>query len=238
MNILIAIILLSIVTGIIGVPTTTLEKTHEGTPAYEAGIRGGDEIIAVNSQNVDNWQDILAEINKQEAGTQFDITVLRDNQRLDYPVTPKFDEQQKRYLVGIESKLNHNPLMALKNGITMTWEMIGAIFDALKQLFSSKDFVQNVSGPVGIVNMVSDTNTYGVLYFIYLVALISVNVALFNLLPLPALDGGRILFVFIRLITGKTITDEMEGKVHAIGMALLLGLFVFVTWNDIVRLLK
>ena len=110
--------------------------------------------------------------------------------------------------------------------------------DAFKQLFASGDFVNQVSGPVGIVSAVSETTTYGGVYYVYLVALISLNLAFINLLPFPALDGGRIIFVIIRLITGKAITDKMEGTVHMIGMICLLGLFVFVTWNDITRLFQ
>jgi len=85
--------------------------------------------------------------------------------------------------------------------------------------------------------MVSDTNTYGWYYFASLLALMSINLAIINLLPLPALDGGRILFVIIRKITGKMISDDLEGKIHAIGMMMLFALMIFATWNDITRLL-
>ncbi len=238
MNIVIAAVLLSVVAGISGTPTATVGNVQKDMPAYEAGLRAGDEVVCINGKSVKTWQDIIKELNSEDAGKSIEITVSRDGKNMECTVVPQFNEEQQRYLVGIESKLDHNPLLAVKNGCVMTKEMTGAIFDALKQLFASRDFAENVSGPVGIVSMVSDTSTYGIMYFMYLVALISINVALFNLLPFPALDGGRILFVFIRLITGKAITDEMEGKVHALGMALLLGLFVFATWNDIVRLLK
>lgn len=97
----------------------------------------------------------------------------------------------------------------------------------------SKD---DISGPVGIVSLVGDTKDYGFTYFLYLTALISLNIAIINLLPLPALDGGRIIFVIIRGITGNMISDDLEGKVHTAGMLLLLLLFLLITWNDIVRL--
>ena len=84
----------------------------------------------------------------------------------------------------------------------------------------------------------SQSESYGLYYFFYLLAFISINLAVINMLPLPALDGGRIVFVIIRAITGKKITDSMEATVHAAGMILLLGLMVFVTWNDIVRLFQ
>ena len=88
---------------------------------------------------------------------------------------------------------------------------------------------------MGIVYAVNDTAQYGFVYLLYLTALISLNLAIVNMLPLPALDGGRLLFIIVRKITGKAITDEMEGKVHFIGIMLLFALMIYVTWNDIVR---
>ncbi len=110
------------------------------------------------------------------------------------------------------------------------------MFDALKQLVTGDSSTEDIAGPVGIVSMVSETTTYGMLYFGYLLALMSLNLAIINILPFPALDGGRILFVIIRKITGKMISDQMEGRIHAAGMVLLFGFMIFVTWNDITRL--
>ncbi len=83
--------------------------------------------------------------------------------------------------------------------------------------------------------MVDQSISYGFMYFLYFMSLISLNLAIVNMLPLPALDGGRLLFIIVRKITGKAITDDMEGKIHFIGIMLLLLLMVYVTWNDIVR---
>jgi regulator of sigma E protease len=84
--------------------------------------------------------------------------------------------------------------------------------------------------------MAGDTTQYGWTYFVFLVALMSLNLAVINMLPLPALDGGRLLFVLIRKVTGKMISDDLEGKIHGIGMVLLFALMIFVTWNDVARL--
>ena len=107
--------------------------------------------------------------------------------------------------------------------------------DTFRQLFTGDVSVKELSGPVGIVYAVNDTAQYGFVYLLYLTALISLNLAIVNMLPLPALDGGRLLFIIVRKITGKAITDEMEGKVHFIGIMLLFALMIYVTWNDIVR---
>ncbi|MEG0157635.1 MAG: site-2 protease family protein, partial [Anaerovoracaceae bacterium] len=92
-----------------------------------------------------------------------------------------------------------------------------------------------LTGPVGIVYMVNETSKAGAMSFLYLMALISLNLGIVNMLPLPALDGGRLLFIIIRKFTGKAITDEMEGKIQMFGMLLLFALMIYVTWNDIWR---
>ena len=133
--------------------------------------------------------------------------------------------------------MTHSPLAAVKGGVQSTWNMIKVMFQSLKMLITGDVPATEIAGPVGMVQMVSDTNTYGWYYFASLLALMSINLAIINLLPLPALDGGRILFVIIRKITGKMISDDLEGKIHAIGMMMLFALMIFATWNDIARLL-
>jgi hypothetical protein len=115
----------------------------------------------------------------------------------------------------------------------MSWGMTTSLFDALHQIFTGKVGANDLSGPVGMVSLVHQTSDRGPYFFLYLLSFVSLNLAIFNMLPFPALDGGRILFVIIRLITGKAITDRMEAVVHTAGMILLLLLMVFVTQNDI-----
>ena len=107
--------------------------------------------------------------------------------------------------------------------------------DIFKQLFTGDVSADELSGPVGIVAVVNDTASLGFVYIAYLTALISLNLAIVNMLPFPALDGGRLVFIVIRKITGKAITDEIEGKVHFVGIMLLFALMIYVTWNDIMR---
>jgi len=235
MNIVIAIVVLSIALGISGSTTTTLETVQEGGPAYTAGIQGGDEIIAVNEQEVKSWSDVSAYISGSSASV--DVTVLRDGEELIIrDITPEQTEDG-RWVIGITSKVTHSPLAAVKNGVQSTWNMTMMMFQSLKMLITGDVPASEIAGPVGMVQMVSDTNTYGWYYFASLLALMSINLAIINLLPLPALDGGRILFVIIRKITGKMISDDLEGRIHAIGMMLLFALMIFATWNDITRLL-
>ena len=126
-------------------------------------------------------------------------------------------------------------LTAVKVGTVNTWNMTKMMGLTIKQLFTGEVSAKDLTGPVGIVYAVNDTAKYGFVYLLYLTALISLNLAIVNMLPLPALDGGRFLFILIRKITGRAITDEMEGKVHFVGIMLLFALMIYVTWNDIVR---
>ena len=131
--------------------------------------------------------------------------------------------------------MEHSILPAISTGIKSTGQMTVMMVDIIKQLFTGDVSVSELSGPVGIVYAVNDTAKAGVIYVVYLAALLSLNLAIMNMLPFPALDGGRLLFLLIRKITGKRVTDEMEGKIHFVGIMLLMLLMVYVTWNDIVR---
>lgn len=237
MNVLIAVLALTIISAVYGMTTTVIDEVSGGSPAMEAGIEVGDQVLAVGGERVESWSDVGTYIaEKIESDGSVQITVAGDSGERTVTVLP--EETDGRLTVGITCKVSHNVFRALVNGASGAWDMTVMMVDAFKQLFSSGDFVNQVSGPVGIVSAVSETTTYGGVYYVYLVALISLNLAFINLLPFPALDGGRIIFVIIRLITGKAITDKMEGTVHMIGMMCLLGLFVFVTWNDITRLFQ
>ena len=236
MNIFIAFIALSIVAGVGGIISNTLAGVTEGGPAYNAGIRGGDTIVAVEEIETDSWADVIDALDlKLSDGSPITVTVKRSGQRESFLVTPEKNSDGE-YKIGIEASIVHNPAAAIKNGAKATVDLFGALFSSLKELFKSENVMEQVSGPIGMVQIVSETTSYGGLYFVYLVAIISLNLALFNLLPFPALDGGRIIFVIIRLITGKAISDSIEGKVHAIGMVLLIAFAIFVAGNDILKL--
>lgn len=233
MNVFIAIVVLSITMGIIGSATTTIEEVQPESPAYTAGIQAGDEVAAVDGQNVDEWSDLSEFVGT--SGDEIDVTVKREGESLTLKIKPMLTEGG-RYIIGVTAKVTHNPVIAVKNGLASTWNMTVMMLESLKMLITGDVPASEIAGPVGIVTMVSDTTTYGWYYFASLIALMSINLALINLLPFPALDGGRILFVIIRKITGKMISDDLEGRIHTVGMLLLFALMIFATWNDIVRL--
>lgn len=233
MNVLIAILVLSILIGKNGVPTTTIAEVTANGPAYEVGIKGGDRIISIDNVQIEEWKDINEMVGKQEESLT--ISVERDNKLIDYDVIP-VKYKDGRMILGITSQVTKNPFICIKEGGRATWNLTKGMYDALGQLFTAKASPKDLAGPIGIISLVNDTKNNGLSYFGYLTALISINLAIVNMLPFPALDGGRILFVIIRKVTGKMISDDLEGKIHMIGMALLLALMLFATWNDITRL--
>lgn len=189
--------------------------------------------MSVNETDIESWSQVGEAIGASPENVA--ITVERDGKAVTMDVIPKKTEDG-RYVIGITAKVSHNPAKALVNGVKSTWSMTIMMFQSLYMLISGDVPASDIAGPVGIVSMVSDTTSYGWYYFVSLVALMSINLAIINLLPFPALDGGRILFVLIRKVTGKMISDDLEGKIHMIGMVLLLVLMIFATGNDIVRL--
>ena len=206
----------------------------DDSPAYEAGIQTGDRIVDINGSGIDDWNDILAIIGESKQDTA-EITVLRDGREVSLTSEMEYDEEAGRYKIGITPQIEHNAISAVGSGLKNTKDMTVMMYDIIKKLITGQVSAKELSGPVGIVYAVNDTAKAGVIYVVYLSALLSLNLAIMNMLPFPALDGGRLLFLIIRKITGKRVTDEMEGKIHFIGIVLLMMLMVYVTWNDIVR---
>ncbi len=234
MNLVTAVVLMIIIACWSGQATTVIDQVLDDSPAYEAGIQTGDEIISVDGEDIGAWNDILTAIgDKKDEPVQ--ITLIRDGREMSVTATAEYDEESGRAKIGITPEIRHNIIAGFGTGLKNTGKMTVMMYDTIRQLITGDVSVKELSGPVGIVYAVNDTAKAGVIYVVYLSALLSLNLAIMNMLPLPALDGGRLLFLLIRKITGKRVTDEMEGRIHFIGIVLLMLLMVFVTWNDIVK---
>lgn len=242
MNIICAILIMSLIIGIMGFTTTVVGEVAADMPAKAAGILEGDKLLKIDDTEIEQWTDVSKALQASD-GKEIVVTLERDKQVETVSVVPQLTEgvdaqgnPAHGYVLGVTCKISHNPLMAIVDGAQSTWNMVKMMFSALGQLFSGQAGVDELSGPVGMINMVSQTEEYGFWYYGFLTALICVNLAIINLLPLPALDGGRIIFVIYTMITGKTVSEKVEGTIHMVGMALLLALMVFVTMNDITRI--
>ena len=233
MNLVCAFLILTLTIGIMGFTTTTLGEVSG--PAKDAGLLAGDKIVSINDENIKTWNDVISIIG-ENGENDVNISVKRNGEINEYVVTPNYVEEENRYIIGIVTKKGHNPILAIKSGFVSTWNVIKLMFQSLDMIFSGQATMDDISGPVGIVQMVGETANYGFYYYATLIALICVNLAVINLLPLPALDGGRIIFVLYSWITGKKVSQKVEGTVHLIGICLLLALAVIITFNDIGRI--
>ena len=234
MNLLTAVVLMIVIAFVVGQATTTVNEVLDDSPAYRAGMMSGDRIVEVDGTAVDEWNDVITYIGESSRDTA-DIVVERDGAQHTLTAALEYDKESGRNKIGITPEMKHSVAGSVGSGMKNTWNMTVMMYKVIKQLFTGDVSVSELSGPVGIVYAVNQSAKAGVIYVVYLASLLSLNLAIMNMLPFPALDGGRLLFLLIRKITGKRITDAIEGKIHFIGIILLMVLMVYVTWNDIVK---
>ena len=226
-----------------GVPTTTVDSVLPQAPAAEF-LQPGDRVVEVNGQQTN----ILLDINfamQSNGSKEIEITVKRDGERVTgkvKPYTDTYSDGTVRYAVGFSGRVETlNFFNVLRESFYQTVWNGKIVFVSLGMLISGQAGVNEVSGPVGVVSVMNEAakpgGLLGLINILSIASLISVNIGIMNLLPLPALDGGRILFVLVEAVRRKPIPPEKEGIVHAAGMILLIGLMVFATWNDIMKLI-
>ena len=234
MNFVLAIIVLSIVSFNTGMPTTTIEGTTENSPAESAGIVEGDKINSINGVNVDSWEDIVKEISNKKNNEELKINLSRNNEKIDINLTPTVEDE--RTVIGIMPVMETSITGAIRGGFQKTGMFLNAMFDFVKMAFRGKVSTNDLSGPVGVINVVGEAAKMGFTNLLLILGFISVNLGFFNLLPIPALDGSRLVFLFIELIRGKPIDPEKENLVHVIGFFLLIGLMIIVTYRDLIKI--
>lgn len=234
MNFILAIIVFSIVSYSVGMPSTTVYKTLKGSPAEEIGILSGDQIISINGKEINSWDEISEEISKSNPEEYMNIVLLRDGEAIKYTLKPEINEEN-RVIIGIQPEFKKSFLLAIKGGFQKTGYVLKLMFEFIKMAFRGKVSTQDLSGPVGVIYTIGETAKYGIVELLYLLGFISVNLGFFNLLPIPALDGSRIVFLVIEMVRGKPIDPEKEGFIHFIGFVLLIVLMIVVTYSDIIR---
>jgi len=244
-NFLLALIFSMIVIGYTGYDEPVISGVVEGFPAQEAGLQEGDRIVKMNNKKINIWREITY-YNMFHPGETVDLVYERDGEKREVTITPKKDEDGN-YLIGITSPAQYekaNLLTATQYGVYEVKFWICTTLESLKMLVTGDVGVDQLSGPVGIVSVVDETyqqsKSYGVIIVIMQMLnigiLLSANLGVMNLLPLPALDGGRLVFMIMEAIRGKRVPPDKEGWVHGIGMILLLALMAFVMFNDVKKL--
>jgi len=233
MNFIFAFLLFSMLYMMVGVPVNTVGGLIEGMPAIRSELQEGDRIISIEGTRTSSWTDVTDTIGASEDEI-LTFEVQRDSQTLMIDVETV--REGGRTAIGISPKYERAPGISISYGFKQTVGMLKDMLTFLGQLFTGRSESEGVVGPIGIISAVGDAARTGFANVLFLAAVISLNLGLINLLPIPALDGSRIIFQFIELVRGKKIDPEKEGTIHLIGMALLLLLMVFVTYKDILRI--
>ncbi|QGG50436.1 RIP metalloprotease RseP [Lysinibacillus pakistanensis] len=222
-----------------GVPTNEpiITEVVENHPAAQAGMLAGDRVKSIDGHAVETWQDLVSIVQSRPNKT-INVTVERDGttENLTMTVNEVKEKNGETYgQIGVTSPKVHNPLKAVVYGAQETYNMTMRIFELLGMLITGQFTIDALSGPVGIYKTTETVATWGIFALMNFAAMLSINLGIMNLLPLPALDGGRLLFFGFEAVRGKPIDRQKEGMVHFVGIVLLMILMVVVTWNDIQR---
>lgn len=246
-NFIMAFVLAVIILGNIGISTPTVAQVEDGYGAQTAGLQAGDEIIKMNHKHIHFFKEISM-YTLFHAGETVEVTYERNGERHIVEVQPTYDEEQGRYRYGIDGSGEYTkvgPIKTLQYSVYEVKYWIQYTVGSLKMFLTRQVSVNDLSGPVGIVKTIGDTydmsKSDGAFYvwmnLLNLALLLSANLGVMNLLPIPALDGGRLVFLVIEAIRGKRVSEDKEGMVHFIGLLCLFGLMILIMFNDIRKLI-
>lgn len=245
-NFIMAFVFAVILISCIGYDKPVVYDVMEGYPAQEAGVEAGDVIVSINGKPIHFYREVSL-YPVFHPGKTIDLVYEREGSRYETTIVPQFQEEESRYLIGLYGsglRERTNFLSSLKYSIYEMKYWVTTTVESLRMLISGRVSVNEVSGPVGIVKTIGDTydesrsdGAYMVfLNMLNIAILLSVNLGVMNLLPIPALDGGRLVFLLIEAVRRKRINPDKEGMVHFVGLMLLMALMVFVMFNDIRQL--
>ena len=244
MNFLVAILLIVITYGVIGIPiasnSNVIGEVVQGSPAMAAGLEGGDRIISINDVATENWEDVTSNIRKN-GGQELKLVVERNNQRHSFLIKPKYDPEYEIYQIGITQSIiwqRQGFFQAIQLGLNQSVQFARLVFESIGGLIAGKYSTNDVAGPVGITVAIGEAAKGGIGYLMIFAAVLGINLAIINLLPIPALDGSKLIFLTIEGLWGKPVDPEKENFIHLIGFALLMVFFILITYNDIARIIS
>lgn len=242
-NFLLAFVCAFVMVAMAGYPAPRIYKVSENYPAMEQGLQDGDLILSINGDAMFDYREVSNYIGNH-AGEPLTLVVDRDGRKMTFEVTPRYSEEEQKYLIGITGGVyerTFNPFIIVRYAAGEVTKCITLTFQSLSMIAHREVTTDDIAGPVRIVSVMSDTvevsRQYGMTVVIEnllsLVVLLSANLGVMNLLPIPALDGSRILFILIEVVRGKRVNAVVENSIHLAGLALLMGLMVFIMFNDI-----
>ena len=244
-NFILGFVFSVILVAFVGTDLPVIQEVIPDSAAEEAGLQSGDVIRKINGERIHIYREVTL-VSMMNYGEPLSITIERDGQRQTVHLIPQYDEADNRYYIGIRGAgqyLKCNPFQVFQYGFYETGYWLKATYKSLGLIFRGHFSKDDVAGPVGVVKVVDDTYEetapYGpaavILTFLSLATLLTVNLGVINLLPIPALDGGRLLFLLLEAVRGKPIPPEKEGMVHLAGFAVLMFVMILVLFNDISR---
>ena len=238
MNIATAVVIFSFIFFINGIPvvTNSVSTVIENGPAEQAGIFSGDKIIAINSIKMEDPNRIANIINKS-SGEKLQITLDRVGEVIEVFVIPEYDDNYKKGLIGITFEISIekiNIFSAFSKGLIATGNIIKLIFSNTIEMITGKVPIE-IAGPLGIAQMTGEAAKLGFLNLLYFTAILSIFIGLFNLLPIPILDGGHIIILAIEKLRGKPLEAEKIRFMYFIGISLMIIIFIIATYKDILR---
>lgn len=221
--------------------SNTLASVVNDSPAARVGLQAGDVLVRLNGQSVD-WHALVERI--QQGGT-LDLQVLRHGEEINVALIPEMKEG--RYFAGIAPvvepindiyriELKYDILDALWKSVEKTWQLSALTIKVIGKLFTGDLSLSNLSGPISIAKGAGVSSSFGLIAFLSFMALISVNLGMMNLFPLPVLDGGHLVFLAVEGIKGKPVSERVQELCYRVGAALLLALTAFALFNDFLRL--
>lgn len=245
-NFIMAFVFAVILLSCIGIDRPVVSETIEGYSAQAAGMQKGDVIVKINQKKIHFYREVSM-YTFFYPGETLEVTYQRNGEEKTAVIEPKLDEKSGRYMIGIKAQAQRERggfLTNLKYGAHEVGYWIWTSLQSLKMLVTGKVSLNEFSGPVGIVKTIGDTydaSKQDGIFYIFLSMLnfsilLSANLGVMNLLPLPALDGGRLIFLILEAVRRKRVDPEKEGMVHFVGIMILMGLMVLVMFNDIRKL--
>ncbi len=220
-------------------PEPILGMVVEGKPAYQAGLQAGDKILKIDGEVITNWENLTNKLKTVAPNQTVAIQYERNSKVIETIVAPEYSEQNQRALIGVQSSIVYEKQSigtAFTLAVTQTGEILSMMVNALIDIFKSPSNAE-VSGPIGIAQMAGQVAQSGFIPLLNFAALLSLNLGIINLLPVPALDGGHFINLLIEAVCGKPLSPKALMYTQRAGVALLLLLTLVVTTNDIVNVI-
>jgi regulator of sigma E protease len=251
MNFVLAVAIISVLFSVVGVPVPNKKvivvEVIKGAPADKAGLRAGDTILSINNEPVTNTTQII-ETSKKHLGQKLTLRTEGQNSKFKtIEITPRVKYPKGEGPMGVAISQGTDikkypwyeaPFVGTMEALKETWLIGNGLVMIVIQIFTKGTLPSDVAGPVGIAQLTGTVVNIGLAAVLSFVSLLSLNLAIINILPIPALDGGRLLFIVIEAVTRRKVDPSLESRAHMIGMVILLGLIALITLHDVIRVLS